>query len=87
MEPELLKALSSLLDEKLNPITIRQDEIYQVVKALEHSAEVNKAEQDKMSNDIAHIKGDVEALRKDISNVEIITSSNWADIAKLKAVK
>jgi hypothetical protein len=40
-----------------------------------------------MDNDIVHIKGDVEALRKDISNVEIITSSNWNDIAKLKAIK
>ncbi|MGH4125885.1 MAG: hypothetical protein ACREV6_23490 [Clostridium sp.] len=40
-----------------------------------------------MQNDITHIKGNVEALRKDILNVEIITSSNWNDIAKLKAVK
>lgn len=30
---------------------------------------------------------DVEAIRKDLSNVEIITSSNWNEIAKLKAVK
>lgn len=50
-------------------------------------ADVNKAEHDKMSNDIAHIKGDIEGLRKDITNVEIITSSNWNDIAKLKSVK
>lgn len=28
------------------------DEIFQVAKGLEHSAEVNKAEQDKMANDI-----------------------------------
>jgi len=40
-----------------------------------------------MTNDISHIKGDVEAIRKDISNVEIITSSNWNDIAKLKSIK
>lgn len=87
MDQELVKVLSSLLDEKLNPISIKLDETYQIVKALEHSAEVNKAEHDKMANDIAYIKGDIQALRKDISNVEIITSSNWNDIAKLKAVK
>jgi len=40
-----------------------------------------------MSNDIVHIKGDVEGLRKDLANVEIITSSNWNDIAKLKLAK
>jgi len=73
--------------EILKRLEIRQNETYQIVKALEHSAEVNKAERDKMTNDISHIKGDVEAIRKDISNVEIITSSNWNDIAKLKSVK
>jgi len=46
------------------------------LKALEHKSEVNKAEYDKMGNDIAQIICGVEALRKDISNVEIITSSN-----------
>jgi hypothetical protein len=87
MDREDLKAISQLLKEELEPIKTRLDETYQIVKALEHSAQVNKAEQDKIANDVAHIKGDVESLRKDISNVEIITSSNWADIAKLKAVK
>jgi chromosome segregation ATPase len=87
MEKELLETLSSLLDKKLEPIKNKLDETYQIVKALEHSAEVSKAEQDKIANDIAHIKGDVEAIKKDVTNVEVITASNWADIAKLKAVK
>ncbi|WP_163195384.1 hypothetical protein [Clostridium thermarum] len=71
----------------INELKTKQEETYQIVKALEHSTEVNRAELDKMAMDIAHIKGDVEALRKDMTNVEIITSSNWNDIAKLKAVK
>ena len=75
------------LENKFSGLESRQDEIFQVVKGLKHSAEINKAEQDKMANDIAHIKGDVEGLRKDLANVEIITSSNWYDIAKLKLVK
>ncbi|MBU3114728.1 hypothetical protein [Clostridium lacusfryxellense] len=87
MNQEILKALSSLLDEKLKPISIKLDETYQIVRALEHSAEVNKAEHDKMANDIAHIKGGVESLRKDISTVEVVTASNYAYIAELKAVK
>jgi predicted nucleic acid-binding Zn-ribbon protein len=36
---------------------------------------------------LAKLTTDVEAIRKDLSNVEIITSSNWNEIAKLKAVK
>jgi septal ring factor EnvC (AmiA/AmiB activator) len=73
---EILKRLESKIDEHT-----------QILRALEHSSEINKAEHDKMSNDIVHIKGDVEALRKDISTVEIVTANNYAEIAKLKAVK
>jgi septal ring factor EnvC (AmiA/AmiB activator) len=73
---EILKRLESKIDENT-----------QILRALEHSSQVNKAEHDNMANDIAHIKGDVEALRKDISTVEIVTANNYADIARLKAVK
>lgn len=87
MDKELIKALSELLDDKLKPISQKLEENTQILRALEHSAEVNKAEHDKMSNDIAHIKGDFESLRKDLSTMEIVTATNYADIAKLKAVK
>ncbi|MBU3106980.1 hypothetical protein [Clostridium gasigenes] len=87
MDKEMLKALSSLLDEKLEPIKNQLNENTQILKALEHSAEVNKAEQDKMGNDIAHIKGDVESIKKDLLQVELVTSNNWSEITKLKAVK
>lgn len=86
MDKEILETLQRL-ENKIDKIEIRQDETYQVVKALEHSTEVSKAEHDKITNDMAHIKGDVEAIRKDLTNVEIITSSNWNELAKLKAVK
>jgi TolA-binding protein len=71
----------------IKDIKIRQEETYQVVKALEHSAEINKAEHDRIITDTAHIKGNIEAIRKDVSTVEIVTANNYADIAKLKAVK
>jgi hypothetical protein len=63
------------------------DENTEILRVLEHKAEVNKAEYDKMNNDIAHIKGTIESIKKDMSTIEIVTSSNYADIAKLKAVK
>lgn len=59
----------------------------QILKALEHLAQVNKAEHNKLTFDIAEISGDIKAIRKDLSNVELITASNWGDIAKLKSVK
>ena len=68
-------------------INTKLDENTQILRALEHKADVNKAEHDKMGNDIAHIKGSIESIKKDMSTIEIVTSSNYADIAKLKAVK
>lgn len=86
MDKEILEFLKEFKEE-FKILNTKLDENTQILRALGHSAQVNKAEHDKMDNDIVHIKGDVEALRKDISNVEIITSSNWNDIAKLKAIK
>lgn len=73
--------------EILKRIEIKVDENTQILRALEHSAEVNKAEHDKMDNDILHIRGDVETIKKDLSTVEVVTANNYADIAKIKAVK
>jgi len=100
MEDKILKAIERLslkfdtLSEKvdnqgnqLNNQGNQLKENTQILKALEHLAQVNKAEHDKMSFDIAEISGEIKAMRKDVSNVELITASNWSDIVKLKAVK
>lgn len=42
MDKEILEILKRL-ESKIDRIENRQDETYQIVKALEHSAEVNKA--------------------------------------------
>lgn len=79
MEKEILEILKRL-ETKL-------DENTQILRALEHSAEVNKAEHDQMSNDIAHIKGNIGSIKKDLLQVELVTSNNWTEITKLKAIK
>ena len=40
-----------------------------------------------MMIDIAETKGEVKAIRKDLSAIELITANNWSDIVKLKAIK
>lgn len=94
MDKELIETLKMVIREELKPINERLDSIEtqvkentQILKALQHSAEVNKAEQDNMKNDIAHIKGDVEAIKKDLTQVEMVTANNWENIAKLKAAR
>jgi SMC interacting uncharacterized protein involved in chromosome segregation len=82
-----LKADMSLVKDDIKFLKTSQQEDHQILKNLEHNSNVNKAEHDKMMNDIAFIKGDLASLRKDLSTVEIVTANNYADIAKLKAVK
>jgi hypothetical protein len=94
LDKELLKALSDLLDEKLSPIKddmknikIQQEESISILRALEHKADVNKSEHDKLFNDIAKLSGNVENMRKDLSAVEVVTARNLENIAQLKIVK
>lgn len=97
MENKILQAIEGLkndfnhkfdvLAEKVDNQGNQIRENTQILKALEHLAQVNKAEHDKMSFNIAEISGEIKAIRKDLSNVEIITASNWGDLARLKAVK
>ncbi|WP_248286424.1 hypothetical protein, partial [Desulfosporosinus shakirovi] len=75
------------LSEKVDNQGTQIKENTQILKALEHLAEINKAEHDKMSFNIGEISGDLKSIRKDLLNVELITASNWSDIARLKAVK
>ena len=79
MDTEILEILKRL-ETKIDEHTL-------ILRALEHSAEINKAEHDKISNDIAKIQGDVAGIRKDLSQVELVTANNWADIVKLKAIQ
>ena len=84
---DTLEGKVDALEGKVDALQIQTKENTEILKALQHSAEVNKAEHDKMTNDIAHIKGDIESIKKDIVKVELVTSSNWNEIANLKAVK
>jgi archaellum component FlaC len=84
---EFLENMYNHINMRFDNISVQVKENTDMLKGLEENAKVTRAEIEKIANDVVHMKGDIEALRKDISNVEIITSSNWADIAKLKAVK
>src|SRR5665648_50402 len=75
------------LSEKVDNQGTQLKENTQILKALEHLAEVNKAEHDKMFFTMAEMSGEIKNMRKDLSTVEIMTANNWGDIAKLKSVK
>lgn len=85
---EMLEALSNLLDKKLDqklePIHLNIKDLKtgleKILSKLDEVEAVNATRHTALMNDISDIKDN-------LNNVEIITSKNWNDIAKLKAIK
>ena len=84
MDTELLQALNKLFDEELGSIHANSKDLKlgqeKLISKLDEIESVNATRHTDMMNDISDIKDN-------LNNVEIITSKNWNDIAKLKAVK
>jgi chromosome segregation ATPase len=75
------------MDARLDRVEVHVVENTHILKSLEHAAQVNKAEIDKLSFEVAEIKGDVKNIKNDLSAVERITIKNWGDIVELKSIK
>lgn len=75
------------LSDKVDSLENQVSENTQILKALEHLAQINKAEHDRMTFDLAEISSEVKSIRKDLSTVELVTANNWSDIVKLKSIK
>jgi len=84
---EFLENMANQMNMRFDNLSAQVKENTSMLIGLEENAKITRAEIEKVAMDVVSIKGNMEALRKDISNVEIITSSNWTDIAKLKAVR
>lgn len=88
-----LKEIDSIKEElelmkvklnKIDSIKSKLDETYEIVRALEHSPQVNKAEHDKITNDIAHISGHIKNIDENIDAVKDIIGRHEVDITVLK---
>jgi predicted nucleic acid-binding Zn-ribbon protein len=75
------------INNDIKNIKAQQEESISILKSLEHKADVNKSEHDKLFNDIANLSGTVENMRKDLSAVEVVTARNLENIAQLKLAK
>lgn len=94
MDHDTLQTLRDLFKEELQPIKedilnikIQLKEHGDILGALQTASEFHKADNDKLMHAVAHVEGEIAALRKDISTMEVVTASNYADLARLKAVK
>lgn len=80
MDKEILQALSSLLDEKLEPIKKQLDGVEKKLDGVvDQTADLLE-----FRNEIVN---KIDGIREDLSTVELVTANNYKDIAKLKAVK
>ncbi|BCZ47567.1 hypothetical protein psyc5s11_36340 [Clostridium gelidum] len=73
MDNEILEILKDM-QKDIKELKVQVTENTQILKALEHSSEVNKAEHDKIINDVAKVQGDVTGIKKDLSRVEVATA-------------
>jgi chromosome segregation ATPase len=83
VEDKILKAIQDLrkdMNLKFDSQGNQLKENTQILKSLEHLAQVNKAEHDKLSFNISEIQGEIKSKQTDLAS-----ANHW--IAKLKSVK
>ena len=98
MDKELMESIRKLLKEELEPIKTEIKGLKKGQSSLKEQVQNLKTGQEEIKtmlgeldpkNATRHLelKDSIDQLRKDLSTVEIVTASNYADIAKLKRVE
>ncbi|RMD04943.1 hypothetical protein D9O40_00920 [Clostridium autoethanogenum] len=67
MDKETLSAIKQLLKDELSPIKSQLNENTEILRALEHSAEIHKADTDNLTHQIAQLQGTVKNLSGEMS--------------------
>ena len=75
--------VSSIKDE-VKLIKTQQQEDHLILKALMHNSEVNKAEHDKMFNEMAYMEGHLKNIDENLDAVKEIIGRHEVDIRVLK---
>ena len=86
MEKEILEILKAM-QQDIKGLKESQERLENKIDGVVEQTAYLLEFRTKITDTVQQIKSDVEAIKKDVTNVEVITASNWADIAKLKAVK
>lgn len=100
MEKQILEILQSMqgdmasmkkdmhiMKEDIQGIKSTLAEHGQILRAIDERTQVHSAEIANLQHEMAEVKGDIKAVKKDMSRVEEATAHNWVDIAKLKAAR
>ena len=84
MDKELIESIREILKEELEPI---KSEIKGLKKGQEEIKTMLGELDPKNATRHLELKDSIDQLRKDLSTVEIVTASNYSDIARLKSAK
>lgn len=84
---DTLETRFDTLETRFDSLESQVKENTNILRALEHSAQVNKAEHEQMTANIAEISGQVKKYDKNITAIELVTANNWSEIVHLKAIK
>jgi len=57
-----VESLESKMEIRMNSLESRQDEIYLVVKAIEHNNQVHRAEIDNLKYTVSHVEGTINTV-------------------------
>lgn len=81
-----LKQEVSELNRRMDRFEVQQKENTAILRALEHKADVHKAGMDKLTHEVAEIKGELKELKSDISLANTVAAKNRFDIEKMKGL-
>lgn len=91
MDKELMESIREILREELEPIKSDIKELKEGQIKLQNGQKEIKEMVGELDpkNATRHLelKESIDQLRKDLSTVEIVTASNYSDIARLKSAK
>ena len=91
MDKELMESIRGILKEELEPIKTEIKELKEGQIKLQNGQKEIKEMLGELDpkNATRHleIKDSIDQLRKDLSTVEIVTASNYSDIARLNSAK
>ena len=98
MDKELMESIRGILKEELEPIKSDIKALKKGQSSLKEQVQDLKTGQEEIKtmlgeldpkNATRHLelKDSIDQLRKDLSTVEIVTASNYSDIARLKSAK
>ncbi|MCC0682531.1 MULTISPECIES: hypothetical protein [unclassified Clostridioides] len=75
------------IDTRFSSIENRLDTMQDDITEIKSDVKINRNTLDAVIKHTSKLVEDTTDIKKDLNKVEIVTSSNWTDIAKLKSVR